>query len=134
MVFFGQFLEVYGEEYRKANPDEEETIGTMSRKFNTWLHGLQDAEELTKFEEGEIRLIELGSFSGSVVRVREAMPKGFNLRVRGRKDRARMAARKGWRAQARAGLRAPSIESGVRCMARTNRVCRHGATFSAVGR
>jgi 5-methylcytosine-specific restriction endonuclease McrA len=50
VVFFGQFLEVHGEEYRTANPDEGETIGTMARKFNAWLHGLQHAEELTKFE------------------------------------------------------------------------------------
>jgi hypothetical protein len=44
VVFFGQFLEVHGEEYRAANPDEYVSIGPMARKFNTWLHALQHAE------------------------------------------------------------------------------------------
>jgi hypothetical protein len=45
VVFFGQFLEVHGEEYLAANPDEWRSIGTMTRKFNAWLHTLQHAEE-----------------------------------------------------------------------------------------
>jgi hypothetical protein len=45
VVFFAQFLEVHGEEYRAANPDEWSSIGVMTRKFNAWLHALQHAEE-----------------------------------------------------------------------------------------
>jgi len=44
VVFFGQFLEVHGEEYRAANPDEWASIGAMTRKFNAWLHALQHTE------------------------------------------------------------------------------------------
>jgi HNH endonuclease len=51
VVFFQQFLEVHGEEYRTGNPDDWDTVGTMARKFNAWLHGLQHADGgVTKFE------------------------------------------------------------------------------------
>jgi hypothetical protein len=44
VVLFGQFLEVHGEEYRAANPDERASIGPMARKFNAWLYALQHTE------------------------------------------------------------------------------------------
>jgi hypothetical protein len=51
VVFFRDFLEVHGQEYRTSDPDDGEAIRMMSRKFNAWLHGLQHAEgEVAKFE------------------------------------------------------------------------------------
>jgi hypothetical protein len=40
---FQNFLDLHGEEYRSANPDDWATIGAMSRRFNEWLHALQHA-------------------------------------------------------------------------------------------
>ncbi len=44
VVFFRQFLEVYGDEYRTSNPDDWATVGAMTRRFNAWLHELQHAD------------------------------------------------------------------------------------------
>jgi hypothetical protein len=48
---FREFLDVYGDEYCAANPDDGETIRVMARKYDAWLHRLQHGEvEVTKFE------------------------------------------------------------------------------------
>ena len=44
---FREFLELHGQEYRTANPDDWATIGTMTRKFDAWLHTLQHADDIT---------------------------------------------------------------------------------------
>jgi hypothetical protein len=43
---FRQFLELHGEDYRVANPDDWATIGAMTRKFNQWLPDSQHAKPL----------------------------------------------------------------------------------------
>jgi 5-methylcytosine-specific restriction endonuclease McrA len=43
VVLFKQFLEAHGAEYHATNPDDFQTIGAMSRRFNKWLHALQHA-------------------------------------------------------------------------------------------
>lgn len=42
VALFGEFLELHGEEYRSANPDDGKSIRLMSRKFASWLRA-QDA-------------------------------------------------------------------------------------------
>jgi HNH endonuclease len=44
---FQNFLDLHGEEYRSANPDDWATIGAMNRRFNRWLNALNHAERVT---------------------------------------------------------------------------------------
>jgi hypothetical protein len=39
-----EFLELRGEEYRAADPDDGRTIGDMQREFGRWLRAMQEAE------------------------------------------------------------------------------------------
>jgi hypothetical protein len=42
VALFGEFLEVHAQTYWAADPDDWDSIGVMARKFNKWLHGLQE--------------------------------------------------------------------------------------------
>jgi hypothetical protein len=37
VALFREFLELRGQEYRAADPDDSRTIGLMQREFDTWL-------------------------------------------------------------------------------------------------
>ena len=46
VLLFAEFLEQHGEEYRAADPDDGRIISKMHKKFSTWLHALQHAEDV----------------------------------------------------------------------------------------
>ena len=43
VALFREFLELRGEEYRAADPDDGRTIGDMQREFGRWLRAMQEA-------------------------------------------------------------------------------------------
>jgi hypothetical protein len=57
VFLFREFLEVHGREYREADPDDPLMVGTMTRKFNMWLHALHHARAISVGEgivEGDV--------------------------------------------------------------------------------
>ena len=46
VLLFGEFLDLHGEEYRAADPDDGRLISKMHKKFSMWLHALQHAEDV----------------------------------------------------------------------------------------
>ena len=43
VVLFQEFLELRGQEYRAADPDDGRTITVMQREFDRWLRAMQAA-------------------------------------------------------------------------------------------